>query len=71
MGKKALLVINIYANKLNKSEASININAPPILDDICANGISFILSEADNTATSPVPPIFDIHRPAVIADSIG
>ncbi len=58
-------------NIFNNDEARIIINAPPSLDEICANGINSILFDADNTATSPVPPILAIHNPAVIAASIG
>ena len=60
-----------YANNPNKIEPRINIIAPPILDEICANDIKSILLAAPRTATSPAPPLLDIHNPAVIAASIG
>ncbi len=46
------------------------ISPPPILVENRANGIRFIRFDAESTATSPVPPIFAIQRPAVIADSM-
>lgn len=58
-------------NTGTRKEARSIITAPPSLDEICANGISSILFAAISTATSPVPPIFAIHRPAVMAASMG
>jgi len=65
----AISVIYISNGIINPD--SNKINAPPNLEEICANGISSILFDAESTATSPVPPMFAIHKPAVIADSIG
>ena len=49
----------------------IRMIAPPRRDDICAKGMSSMRSDAESTATSPVPPMFDMHRPAVIPASTG
>ena len=38
---------------------------------IWANGISFMRWAADSTATSPVPPMLAMHRPPVMAASMG
>jgi len=46
------------------------ISAPPMLVEMRENGMSRIRLDADNTATSPVPPILVMHNPAVIADSM-
>ena len=45
--------------------------APPRRDEICAKGMSSMRSAAERTATSPVPPIFAMHSPAVIPASTG
>jgi hypothetical protein len=45
------------------------INAPPMPVEMRANGMSCMRFDADNTATSPVPPMLVMHKPAVIADS--
>ena len=45
--------------------------APPRREEICAKGMSSMRFAADRTATSPVPPMLDMHRPAVRPDSTG
>ena len=54
-----------------KRVAKINMKAPPRRDEIWANGISFMRWAADSTATSPVPPMLAMHRPPVMAASMG
>ena len=60
-----------YPSIVIKKLADINTSAPPSLVAICANGISPIRSDADNTAIFPVPPILFVQSPAVIAASTG
>lgn len=47
-----------------------NIKAPPILEEIWAIALKNSPMTADNTTTSPVPPMIVIHKPAVIEPSI-
>ena len=44
--------------------------APPRREEIWAKGISTMRRDAESTATSPVPPILAMHRPAEMADSM-
>ena len=60
-----------HASILISIPPSVSISAPHERVTICAKGSSSIRSALERVATFPDPPMFVVHIPAAMADSIG